>query len=183
MLTGCNFDNYKAFITGNLELRPLTILLGANGVGKTSLLQIPQLMQQTQSASASRYKSALKLHGRNVSIGDAESLFHERATEEPLSFRFTIVDEVFRKELASRLVDDFKASFSTLYSYLSYLRRRRPEGQERRPVPLQLTGPLFLNRSLRDSKPILDEISSLHDSLLPDEKRALLPWDSSKRPR
>ena len=44
-------ENYKAFEKGTIELKPITILLGANSVGKSSLIQLLLLMQQTANAN------------------------------------------------------------------------------------------------------------------------------------
>jgi AAA ATPase domain len=173
MLTGCKFDNYKAFVSGHLQLRPLTILLGANGVGKTSLLQILQLMQQTHAASTARYKSALKLHGRSVSMGDAESLFHQRDTDTPLSLSFEIVDETLQRYLSSRLVNDFKQRISTLHAYIFYLASRRQEKSSQLQSRLH-SNPFRPTTPLRDTKDFFNELSLMREGLPPAEA-AMLP--------
>lgn len=38
MIRKISFENYKAFKSGELKLKPITILLGANSVGKAALL-------------------------------------------------------------------------------------------------------------------------------------------------
>jgi hypothetical protein len=75
MLRSLEFRNYKAFPSGRIEFKPLTILIGANNVGKTSILELLLLLHQTAVESGSAYRSALKLNGRFVSIGAPELLF------------------------------------------------------------------------------------------------------------
>ena len=49
MLTEYSFVNYRAFRKGSVHLKPLTVVVGANNVGKTALLQLPLLIKQTAS--------------------------------------------------------------------------------------------------------------------------------------
>ena len=55
MVSGIKFNNYKAFREGHLEIKPITILLGANSVGKSSLIQLFLLLQET--AISENYKT------------------------------------------------------------------------------------------------------------------------------
>lgn len=88
MLVSYSFKNYKAFTEGKIELRPITILLGPNSSGKTSLAQILLLMQQTVDAGNQKYKASLKLHGKYVSMGNLENLFKDKDTNKLISFSF-----------------------------------------------------------------------------------------------
>ena len=40
MLNKLSFKNYKAFAEGQVKIKPITILLGANSVGKSSIMQL-----------------------------------------------------------------------------------------------------------------------------------------------
>lgn len=77
MLNKISFKNYKAFAEGEVKIRPITILLGANSVGKSSIMQLFLLLQQT-ALSEKYYKSALKLHGGFVSLGEGLNLFRKK---------------------------------------------------------------------------------------------------------
>jgi len=44
------FRNFRAFSSGAVHVRPITVLLGANGQGKTSVLQPLLIMKQTLEA-------------------------------------------------------------------------------------------------------------------------------------
>src|SRR5437773_8682295 len=59
-----------------MELRPLTLLAGANSSGKSSLIQPLLLMKQTLEASYD--PGALLLHGPNVKFTSVEQLLARR---------------------------------------------------------------------------------------------------------
>src|SRR6218665_721011 len=108
MLTGIKFKNYKAFQEGYLEIKPITILLGANSVGKSSLIQLFLMLQET--ALAENYKSALKLHGGFFSLGEGINLFRKKIPNNTLSFeiKFTEanINEIIRHQLFRRYFEE-----------------------------------------------------------------------------
>lgn len=99
MLKKIGFDNYKAFISGNIEIKPITILLGANSVGKSSIVQLFLMLQET--ALSENYKSALKLHGGFFSLGDGMNLFRMKKQSNPLkiSIEYTIENSKYFNNL------------------------------------------------------------------------------------
>jgi predicted ATPase len=90
MIRKIKFKNYKAFKEGEIIIKPITILLGANSVGKSSIVQLLLMLQQT--ALSDKYKSALKLHGEFVSLGENENIFHNKNTSNDLELTFTLSD-------------------------------------------------------------------------------------------
>ena len=84
MLNKISFQNYKAFTSGEVKIKPITILLGANSVGKSSIMQLFLMLQQT-ALSESNYKSALKLHGGFVSMGEGLNLIRKKDSTKILS--------------------------------------------------------------------------------------------------
>lgn len=124
MLKEISFKNYKAFESGNLKIKPITILLGANSIGKTSLLQFILMLQQTAIAK-DNYKAALKLHGGFLSLGEGKNIFRKHLTEKPVIIKLDFEDnrlvETFSKSLLidkiievydyARLTDNIKLSF------------------------------------------------------------------------
>ena len=60
--------NFRSLVdTGRIELRPLTVLVGANSSGKSSFLRFFPLLRQTYEA---RSASPLLWYGRDVDFGD-----------------------------------------------------------------------------------------------------------------
>lgn len=90
MITGFAVKHYKAFAEAEVALRPMTILLGPNNSGKTSLIQILLAFQQTALAADNGIGGPLKLNGRMVSLGSARNLFHKGEVEKPLTITFSL---------------------------------------------------------------------------------------------
>lgn len=76
MLTRIKVKNYKGFKEAEIPIKPITVLLGANSSGKSSMLQLLLLLQQTAEEATESYKSALKIFGNRISIGKLENLFY-----------------------------------------------------------------------------------------------------------
>lgn len=108
MLTGIKFKNYKAFQDGHLEIKPITILLGANSVGKSSIIQLFLMLQET--ALAENYKSAIKLHGGFFSLGEGINLFRKKDSANTLhfeiEFREPAINETIRHEFYARYFEE-----------------------------------------------------------------------------
>ncbi len=107
MLTGIEFKNYKAFNEGRLDIKPINILLGANSVGKSSLIQMFLLLQET--ALAEHYKSALKLYGGFFSLGEGINLFRNKNQHNTLGLSIEFKDSVLKryfKDLSDRYSEE-----------------------------------------------------------------------------
>lgn len=103
-------NNYKAFDEVNIPLKPLTILLGANSVGKSSIIQMLMLLHQTSEERGS-YSSALKIYGRYVNVGAFENLFKMKKTDNPIRIRLTFSSRhltTYLKRKRAGYVSDFK---------------------------------------------------------------------------
>ncbi len=90
MISSISLHNYKAFSNVTIPLRPLTILLGANSVGKSSILQMLMLLHQTVEERGYKYSSALKIYGNYVNVGAYENLFKAKNTKMPLGIEIDI---------------------------------------------------------------------------------------------
>lgn len=127
MLRKFNFQNYKAFDSGSIELKPITILLGANSSGKSSILQLLLLFEQTINYEKG-YESALKLNGKYTNLGETENIFKDKNLSQALSFafeiEFTSQYEYSReirsiKRIIERDIDELHYEFKKLESKLS----------------------------------------------------------------
>lgn len=101
-LRSITFCNYKGFKKGNIEIKPITILLGANSVGKSSIIQLFQLLYQT--AMVEEHRSVLKLNGSILSLGEHENIFYNKNTNENIKITFEIKNR--------KLYDGFKKNFN-----------------------------------------------------------------------
>ncbi|MDR2954744.1 MAG: AAA family ATPase [Prevotella sp.] len=113
-----SFENYKAFGKGVLELRPITILLGANSVGKSSIIQLILMLKQTALLESS--KSSLKLHGESTSLGENENIFQNRDTSKSIKFGFEFLDRNLMDLLKVDLFNDFTNRISQPIQYIEH---------------------------------------------------------------
>jgi predicted ATPase len=95
MITKLRVLNLKAWgeqlWDSGIELAPITLLLGPNSAGKTSLLQVPLLLKQT--VTAPDPAMALNLGGRPtdvIDLGQWESVIHEHDVARDLGLGLTV---------------------------------------------------------------------------------------------
>jgi len=88
--------NFKCFESLKLELRSLNVLMGLNGMGKSTILQSLLLLRQSNQENG---LSWLKLNGKYVTLGNGSDVLSEKAEDEEIGF--------FIKED----VGDFSASY------------------------------------------------------------------------
>lgn len=87
-ITNISIEGFKSLESEcNIEVRPLTILAGANSSGKSSVIQPLLLLKQTLEATYD--PGALKLDGPNVKFTNASQIF-SRIPGKPEGDRFTI---------------------------------------------------------------------------------------------
>lgn len=106
MLTHLELTNYRAFKTANLEFKPITVLLGKNNVGKSSLLGFLSILKQTYLQLDNNYSSALRINGKYANAGDPRSLFHLGNIDEPL-----VVNIGFTTEKLTEMIDELTLEF------------------------------------------------------------------------
>jgi len=111
MIESISLQNYKAFSKVTIPLRPLTILLGANSVGKSSILQMLMLLHQTVEERGYKYLSPLKIYGNYVNIGAFENLYKGKNTKVPLCIEMDLEsDSLLRniREMKTNYIYNFK---------------------------------------------------------------------------
>lgn len=153
------FENYKAFKTGKVQLTPLSVLLGTNSSGKSSIIKLILMLSQTL---VGRKNTHLLTEGKFADLGELENLFWNQDTNKVLKFEFniesleldTILDQsaIAIKALITMLVRDY------------YDEYRFVEGE----VDLDLRTAVYdlgrSNRNLYNSNPTLEE--KLHSAEL-----------------
>jgi predicted ATPase len=138
MIQKISFQNYKAFEKGEIKLKPITILLGANSVGKSSIINLFLMLQQT--ANSSNYKSALRLHGENVSMGECENIFRNKDTSKNIVIDFEFKSEALKELLRKGLFDDFINQTVQPIQFLS----RFPEEEVKQSINIEFNQ--FINK-------------------------------------
>ncbi|MBY0445034.1 MAG: AAA family ATPase, partial [Burkholderiales bacterium] len=91
MITELRLKNFKCFETLKLGMRPLTLLAGLNGMGKSSVIQSFLLLRQSW-VNSELSSGRLTLNGELTSLGSGLDILYEDAQEElieiGLSLRF-----------------------------------------------------------------------------------------------
>lgn len=138
MIQKISFQNYKAFEKGEIKLKPITILLGANSVGKSSIINLILMLQQT--ANSTNYKSALRLHGENISMGECENIFRNKKIENNIVIDFDFKSENLRDLLRKELFNEF---ISQLFQPIQFL-SRFPDNEIKDSINIELKQ--FINK-------------------------------------
>lgn len=88
-LLGLSCENYKPFLGREaLEIRPLTVLIGRNSAGKSSLARIPLLLAR---AFSERAQSPVDLEVDGIDFGDSfEDLIFNRVPHGAITFGVTL---------------------------------------------------------------------------------------------
>jgi predicted ATPase len=111
--------NFKAFRELDLELRPLTLLSGMNGMGKSSVLQSLLLLRQSYlqrgSVLSENGQLNLILNGELVELGTGQDIFFDRVDYRPdvLELRFALQEENIGKHVWVYEYDAFAADVLT----------------------------------------------------------------------
>lgn len=110
MIESLSLKNYKAFEDVTIPIKPLTILLGANSVGKSSIIQMLMLLHQTAEERYSIYTSAFKIYGRYVNVGSYENLIKDKDKSHTLIVKVDFSDEEIQYRL-KKSIHDFTFKF------------------------------------------------------------------------
>lgn len=129
MLNKVSFKNYKAFAEGQVKIRPITILLGANSVGKSSIMQLFLLLQQT-ALSEKNYKSALKLHGGFVSLGEGLNLIRKKDNTKILTIDLDFYNGRLFEELREEYFTNFCQEFFYFATIMQKLYGKKNDGKK-----------------------------------------------------
>lgn len=82
--------NYKAFKEACIKIRPITIFLGANSVGKSSLLQLLLLLKQTATFGSKADKCPFKMYGPFANLGSVDNLFRNKNKSETIEITIAL---------------------------------------------------------------------------------------------
>ncbi|HBR1711525.1 TPA: AAA family ATPase [Klebsiella quasipneumoniae subsp. similipneumoniae] len=102
MLATFSGKNYKAYDSFRLELKPLTVLLGANSCGKSALINSILMFSQTVD-SMSFSDSALRMNGPKVGMGESLNVIKNKDDSKTLSFSFDFNDNSMIKSSIDNL--------------------------------------------------------------------------------
>lgn len=109
--------NFKSFKKLEIDLAPITIFVGPNNSGKSSVISILRILSQTLDSNDPNVR--LLLNGSLGDFGTYKDLIHENETRRHLDIGFQIIPD----QLHSRLgVDKKTVTFYLHYKYRSSLK-------------------------------------------------------------
>lgn len=91
MIKKLRLKNFKCFSNIEFELGNVTLLAGANGCGKSSLIHALLLLRQ--SVEQGNHLGSLYLYGKYIDLGFAKEIIYEDAQENELSIEIINEDE------------------------------------------------------------------------------------------
>ncbi len=131
MIHRLELENFKCFETLDLQLKKLNVLMGLNGMGKSSVMQSLLLLRQSYQENK---LTGLKLNGKYVSLGNGSDILTERAEEEKIGIavegddtvrtRFSYLpdSDLLNNEYSYDQVSDKSVLFGDKFVYLSAYR-------------------------------------------------------------
>ena len=116
MIKKITLDYFKAFQHAEIEIKPLTILVGPNNGGKTSLLHSILLIKQTLDMNG---QEILKLNS-DVNFGEFENIVNQESDQKEIRLKFDFeeydrfLDVTFTKEDDNLIVKNFSCNTGEL---------------------------------------------------------------------
>ncbi|OCQ91251.1 hypothetical protein BCD64_24915 [Nostoc sp. MBR 210] len=87
MLTNIQLKNFRAFRENiDVSIRPITILIGRNSAGKSTLIKFLLMLQQTLESSESSEGEFFSTEGRHVSLGTFKDLKNTKSRSKVTQF-------------------------------------------------------------------------------------------------
>lgn len=90
MIDSIQLDNFKCFKRLYIPLKPLTLIAGANGAGKSSIIQSLLLLRQSFIDKDTDFSKELLLNGDLVELDNAEDLLYSDAEGESPNINITV---------------------------------------------------------------------------------------------
>ena len=94
MITSIRLQNFKCFETLDLDCKPLNLLTGVNGTGKSSVIQMLLLLKQSTEARE-LLDGRLVLSGSRVELGTGVDVLFENATSDVIGVGLRTDDKLF----------------------------------------------------------------------------------------
>lgn len=137
MITHVKVENYKAFQRARIDMSPIILLVGANSVGKSSILQLFLLLYQT-ALTDSNYKAPLKLNGGFVNLGMGINLVRGKVIGRDMKFTIGIKSNNLIEQVAY-LYDNVVRSVFSHSHYIETSTDTRSKSKPRARIALRGT--------------------------------------------
>ncbi len=137
MLERLDLANFRAFESSvSIRLRPITILIGQNSSGKSSVIKFLLMLKQTLMSPSTAYFTS---DADDLHLGTMSHLRNRKARSKYLSYELVATGEQSNSLVRAMKVDrggrDLTISLSITFPGLGDLARSEDAGQEPAPVP------------------------------------------------
>lgn len=141
MIKRLRAENYKCFSRQNVPLAPLTVFTGENASGKSSVLQILALLQQSWLEQP--FGRGLLVSGAELKLGKCEDLLNKQADSDIIGLEVETDGLSLRGEFSAK---DMGAALAPLHT--SPIIKTAPDWQEQKLLPKESGGSGVLGGSL-----------------------------------
>jgi predicted ATPase len=118
MLKNIKANNYRSFRRLDVDLAPITLFVGPNNSGKSSVLSVIRLLSQTSESNDPNVR--LLLNGSLGDFGTYKDLIHENETRRHLDISFTLIPRSHHREIPGADIETI--TFQLHYKYRSALK-------------------------------------------------------------
>lgn len=95
MISSISLKNFKTFDDEAFKIAPLTLVMGLNGMGKSSILQSLLLLKQNyENENLDKESKFMRLEGDYVSLEDSQSLCYQWAEDRTVKIGLTINNNI-----------------------------------------------------------------------------------------
>lgn len=173
MINQILFKNYKAFKDGSLKLKPITILLGSNNAGKSSIIQLLLMLSQSYTFRRSN-RSSLILNGPMCNLGENKNIFYNKRTNLPIELTFKLDKPNFQSPLSivEEHLNELQYLLEKSYILLSsnaqdnkIVRTKFPKSS----LPLELMSAIDLNNYFLKLKSLKYKVNLLTNNVTPED--------------
>ncbi|MDF7649045.1 AAA family ATPase [Erwiniaceae bacterium L1_54_3] len=126
MLVRLSGSGYKAFESFSIDIKPLTILLGANSCGKSAILNAFLMLSQSVDA-ASLSESPLRLNGNRIGMGEPLNIMKDKNENTLLNFNFECNDVKGAKSLLDTARRECMEAHFDISRYIFQVLRRNKD--------------------------------------------------------
>ena len=95
MINNISIKNFKSLKDISVSTKPLNILMGLNGMGKSSLIQMLLVLMQSDDLE----KNIIDLNGTLVDIGQGRDALYEFSSEDFIEFGLHLEEKEFKWKL------------------------------------------------------------------------------------
>lgn len=156
-------ENYKAFKEAKIDLNKLTVLLGTNSSGKSSLIKL--ILMLSQSLESDIQNDQLITIGSLTDLGEIENIFHNREISQDIKIEFNI-STIPLKKIIKMLRDDVKDFFNMIIRERYHLFRTSKVYDEKNTFDID-----SLMRSTFENKLSFEETGEMARNIIRKTKR------------